>query len=242
MPFARPFETFVIRTHGLARSPFPAKRRGPFDARLSRSTPPCFVRIGAPQGICEVVDRAWVNTQRDIPRDLGQRRSIRRDNRRPARHRFQHGQTETFVKRGKHEQLGAIVPEGQFLNRHVTDKSYSIGEVQAADSLEHVTGEPPSAAPNNQRWTATGIELCIRRQQPHKILARLDRPDKQPEAIRQIVRRTKRIDVGSWQRSKPFGIMRAESDVDLVAGDAEHIHEIVRRALRNGDDTPRAAA
>ena len=64
-----------------------------------------------------------IDQHRGIPHDLGQRRDVRRDDRRAAGHRFERRETEPFIEGGKHEHASQPVQDGQRPVGHEPEES-----------------------------------------------------------------------------------------------------------------------
>ena len=88
-------------------------------------------------------DRTGSTSTRRVAGHLGQRRDVRRDDRRAAGHRLERRQPEPFVEGGEDEHAGQPVHDRQRLFRQVAEEADVLG---AADA-----GAPRAAAPRTWR-------------------------------------------------------------------------------------------
>ena len=79
------------------------------------------------------------------PATSGQRRYVRRNGGRPARHRLEHGQPESLEERGKDEQRRRPVPPGQFVVGHVAREEHVVDQAKLCHPGKEALVEPALA-------------------------------------------------------------------------------------------------
>ena len=118
-----------------------------------------------------------IEASRRIVDELHQRRRVRRDDSRPARQRLGHGQPETLVERGEHDQTGSLIEPDELLVGHEAREVDAVGnselpqlsfEAHSVDGLYAADDEELVPEPDLSR------QAGVRAQKPVDVLARLD--------------------------------------------------------------------
>ena len=141
--------------------------------------------------------------------DLLEGRSARGHDRRPARHRLEHGQAEPFVQRRVDEAACAPVERGELGVRHLADPAHDV--------------DPAPAARSDHAEVLAG---CARRfDRAPQVLSRLERGDRE-NVVGGHARPVGREDVVDPVRNHG----------DALGRDAGELDRLVARELRDRDD------
>ena len=107
---------------------YPGSRFCPGKPRRSRQSPASkllaqgTVVYDSPHCLGDLLHRCRIHEQRRISGNFRQGAGIGGCHRSTARHRFQHGQSETFIQRHKYQRFGAAVKRGQLPFRNHANK------------------------------------------------------------------------------------------------------------------------
>jgi hypothetical protein len=185
----RAFRGLPVDFERLARGPVPRERPCALDAESRQMVAACTTSRQRHHRLAQRIRVEPVDVLDGAAGNLRERRRAARDHRGPARHRLDHRQAETFVHRGKHEDLRQTVERRQIVERHVAGEGDRVSHVQTLDPGRDAA-RPPSIRADADELVAQlsgASPLGERVDQLRQVLSWLDGPDRQDDPFPQSI-------------------------------------------------------
>ncbi len=172
---------------------------------------------------------------------FGQRRRVRGDDRRAARHRLERRQAEALVQRREGEHRGQAIEDVQGPVGHEAEEPHVAVQVVRVDGAPQLGVLRDVTADDQQleRVVAVLVQVMDRLDQPLEVLVRLDVADVEHERFVQLEPLADALDLVVRRRHQEVIVDGVVDYRHLVGRDAAEAEDVALRRLRHRQHPPR---